>query len=158
MRTDTQSSVQETRTRLFLLLGRAFVIVLLLSVLSVLAILSYFLTSSSSPISTPFVIALEGYYLGHGSWDGVDVVFNSNNELNSLNTILLDNEHRIQLDRRPGSGSTIGSIYNIQPHDAIFDLVAHDKKVGSLVISSFSLSALRLCKTIQLLSISGNRQ
>jgi len=92
-------------------------------------------------MSTSFVIALEGYYLGHGSWDGVDVVFNSNNELNSLNTILLDNEHRIQLDRRPGSGSTIGSIYNIQPHDAIFDLVAHDKKVGSLVISSFSLSA-----------------
>lgn len=140
MRTDTQSSVRETRTRLFLLLGRAFVIVLLLSVFSLLVSVSYFLTFSSNSLSTPFVGSLEGYYLGHGSWDGVNVVFNSNNELNSLNTILLDNEHRVQLDRRHGSGSTIGSIYNIQPHDAVFNLVVQDKKVGSLVISSFSLS------------------
>jgi hypothetical protein len=92
-------------------------------------------------MSTSFVIALEGYYLGHGSWDGVDAVFKWDNDLNSPNSVLLDKDGRILLDRRPGSGSTIGSIYNIQPHDAIFDLVAHDKKVGSLVISSFSLSA-----------------
>ena len=140
MRTDKHSSVQETRIRLLLLLGRAFLIVLFLAVFSMLVSVSYFLTSSSNSLSTPFVGSLEGYYLGHGSWVGVDAVFNSNNELNSLYTILLDNNNRILLDRRYGSGSTIGSLYNIQSHDAVFDLVVQGKKVGSLVIPSFSLS------------------
>jgi two-component system OmpR family sensor kinase/two-component system sensor histidine kinase BaeS len=135
-----QSSVREIRIRLLLLLGRAFVIVLLLSVFFFLLSVGYFLTSST-PLSTPFVHSLEAYYLGHGNWSGVDDVFQASGELSSLNTVLLDKDERILLDRQPDSALMIGSVYEPRPDDVVFDLKVNDEKVGSLVIASFSLSA-----------------
>jgi signal transduction histidine kinase len=135
-----QSSVREIRTRLFILLGRAFVIVLLMSAFLFLVSVGYFLTFSSNSPSMPFVSSLEGYYLSHESWDGVNAVFEASDELNSLNTVLLDQDQRILLDRRPDSVSTVGSIYKSQPEDVVFDLTVRDEKIGSLIITSFSLS------------------
>lgn len=135
-----QSSVREIRTRLFILLGRAFVIVLLMSAFLFLVSVGYFLTFSSNSPSMPFVSSLEGYYLSHESWDGVNAVFEASDELNSLNTVLLDQDQRILLDRRPDSVSTVGSIYKPQPEDVVFDLTVRDEKIGSLIITSFSLS------------------
>ncbi len=135
-----QSSVRDIRTRLFILLGRAFVIVLLMSAFLFLVSVGYFLTFSSNSPSMPFVSSLEGYYLSHESWDGVNEVFEASDELNSLNTVLLDQDQRIILDRRPDSVSTVGSIYNPQPEDVVFDLTMRDEKIGSLIITSFSLA------------------
>ncbi len=135
-----QSSVREIRTRLFLLLVRAFVIVLSLSLLFFLTIVSYVLTSPSAPFSLPFSGALEGYYVGHGSWDGVETVFNSNDEFKHLNTILLDKEQRIILNRDSGSVSTVGSAYKIRPKDLVIAIDANGERVGSLVITSVSFS------------------
>src|SRR6266487_3176824 len=84
-----QSSIREIRTRLLLLLLRAFVIVLFLSFLFFIIVAGYFLTSSPipfhgqvlesspSPFHAQLANSLEGYYLGHGSWEGVEVVFES---------------------------------------------------------------------------------
>ena len=135
-----QSSIREIRTRLFILLGRACVIVLLMSAFLFLVSVGYFLTSSSTSPSMPFVSSLEGYYLSHESWDGVNAVFEASDELNSLNTVLLDQDQRILLDRRPDSVSKVGSIYKPQPEDVVFDLTVRDEKIGSLIITSFSLS------------------
>ena len=69
------SSVREIRIRLLSLLVRVFVFVLLLSLIFFLVVVGSFLTSQTSPISIPFSGALEGYYIGHGSLNGVEIVF-----------------------------------------------------------------------------------
>ena len=134
-----QSSVSEIRGRLLVLLSRAFLIVLVLSLLFFTFIIGYFVTSSSVPGPFSIVNALEGYYLAKGSWDGVESVFASSENLNSMSTILLDNDQRILLDRRPASVSTIGSRYEFQQNDVVFNLMASGKQAGYLVIAPYSV-------------------
>ena len=134
-----QSSVSEIRRRLLFLLLRAFVIVLFLSFLFFTFVIGYFLSSSSTPVPFPFVSTLEGYYLAKGSWDGVETVFDSINGLHSRSTLLLDDEQRVILDRRPDSVSAIGSTYQIQPKDVVFDLTVGGEPVGYLVFAPFSI-------------------
>jgi len=135
-----QSSVREIRQRLLFLLLRAFVIVLFLSFLFFTLIIGYFLTSSSTPAPFPLVSTLEGYYLAKGNWDGIESVFDSMDQLDSMSTLLLDSEHRIILDRRPDPVSIAGSSYDIQEDDVVFDLTAHGEQVGYLVITTYSVS------------------
>jgi signal transduction histidine kinase len=133
------SSVHNIRIRLLTLLVRAFVFVLLLSLLLLLAVVSYFLTSKTSPIPMPFTSTLTGYYIGRGNWDGVETAFNSIYELTSLDTLLLDKDYRIVLDRDSNSASILGLNYEIQSNDFAVDLEVNGQKVGSLVITSLSL-------------------
>ncbi|NOT03998.1 MAG: HAMP domain-containing protein [Anaerolineales bacterium] len=133
------SSTHKIRRRLFLLLLRAFAIVLTLSFLFFILVTGYFLVSASTPIPFPFASKLEGYYLGHGSWEGVEVVFDLSGQ-DGLKQILLDEEKRIVLDRRPDSVSTIGTSYDIHPKDVTIDLIVNDEQVGYLVITAFSFS------------------
>src|SRR5215216_5265989 len=135
-----QSSVSEIRRRLLVLLSRAFLVVLVLSLLFFTFIVGYFVTSSSAPGPFSIVNALEGYYLAKGSWDGVESVFASSENLNSMSTILLDTDQRILLDRRPASVSTIGSRYEFQQNDVIFNLMVSGKQVGYLVIAPYSVA------------------
>ncbi|MCJ7431903.1 MAG: ATP-binding protein [Anaerolineales bacterium] len=136
-----QSSVREIRTRLLVLLVRAFVLVLFLSLFFFLIITSYFLTSPSSNFTPPFFGAIQGYYVGHGNWDGVEAAFEANSELNSLKTILLDKEQRVILDRRIDSVLPIGSTYEIRSGDIAVPLKVQGEKVGTLVIFSLSWQA-----------------
>ena len=135
-----QSSVGEIRTRLLLLLLRAFVIVLFLSFLFFITVAGYFLTSSPNPFHAQVANSLEGYYIGHGGWDGVETVFESSRALNSLNTILLDKDQRIILDRRPNSGVDLGSRYAFNDHDLIINLNVRGNRIGYLVIPEYSLA------------------
>jgi len=135
-----QSSIGEIRARLLLLLLRAFVIVLFLSFFFFVTITGYFLTSTPNPFHAQIANSLEGYYLGHGNWDGVESVFESTRALNSLNTILLDQDQRIILDRRADPVSTIGSHYEFSDRDVIINLRAKGQQVGYLVITAYSLA------------------
>lgn len=135
-----QSSIHEIRVRLLILLLRAFLIVLFLSFSFFTIVAGYFLTSSPNPFHAQVANALEGYYLGHGNWNGVETVFDSTRALNSLNTVLLDSDQRIILDRRPDAGSTIGSRYEFGQRDLIINLNVSGKHVGYLVITAYSLA------------------
>jgi len=136
-----QTSARQIRTRLLFLLAKAFIAVLSLFLFLSLVTAGYVLTSSSAPFLQRFEGHLQGYYLGNGSWDGVESAFESNSELNSLETILLDNEHRIILDRRPGSVSTVGSTYEIQPDDVELVITLRGEQIGTLIVpaSPFSM-------------------
>jgi signal transduction histidine kinase len=140
------SSVREIRQRLLTLLLRAFIVVLFLSFLFFTLLIGYFLTSSSTPIPFPFVSTLEGYYLAKGDWDGVESVFTSLGGLDEMSSLMLDQDQRIVLDRRPDSVSgtsstpTIGSVYEIQDNDVVFNLVARGETVGYLILAPFSFS------------------
>lgn len=144
-------SVREIRTRLLLLLVRAFVVVLFLLLFFFLVIFSYFLTSPSSKFSPPDSEMLQGYYIGHGSWDGVQSIFDTSEQLQSLSTILLDKEQRVILDRRPDPVLTVGSSYKIQPGDFVLPLNIQNENIGTLIINSGSLEArLRLVLAVLL--------
>lgn len=133
------SSVSEIRRRLLFLLLRAFVLVLFLSFLFFTFIIGFFLTSAQTPLPFPFVSTLEGYYLARQNWDGVEAVFDSMGDFGSIDTLLLDEEHRIILDRRTDSVSTSGTSYEIRRQDVAFALAAHGKQVGYLVIAPSSV-------------------
>ena len=135
------SSVREIRNRLLSLLVRAFVFVLFFSLIFFLFVVIYFLASQNSPVSPPFVNTLQGYYIGHGSWDGIDTAFDTIDELNSFNAILLDENQRVILDRDADPVSIIGSSYEIQHDDLALTLEANGQRIGWLVITSLSLAA-----------------
>lgn len=146
-----QTSIQEIRRRLFILLARAFFIVLLLSLIFFISVTGYFLTSSSTPVPFPFVSALEGYYLATGNWNNVEKVFDALNGLDTLDSILLDENQRIMLDRRTDSPAEIDSIYQPTSDDLVIELRVEEKIVGYLIITSFSLtSRLGLVRAILL--------
>lgn len=135
-----QSSVSEIRRRLLFLLLRAFVLVLFLSFLFFTLIVGYFFTSASTPVKLPFVTTLEGYYLAKGSWDGIETVFDSINAFNSLNTLLLDPDQRVVLDRRAQTVLEPGSSYEVQRRDLLFNIMVEDKTVGYLVVKPSSVA------------------
>jgi signal transduction histidine kinase len=132
------SSVREIRTRLLTLLVRAFIFVILLTLTFFLLVVSYFLTSQTSPISMPFIGSFQGYYIGHGNWDGIEAAFDSvaDDQLNSLPTLLLDENQRIVLDRDADPATTKGSSYDLTPNDFSFILEVEGQKVGTLVVAS----------------------
>ena len=132
------SSVREIRIRLLSLLVRAFVFVLFLSLFFFLSVVGYFLTSQTSPIPIPFTGAIKGYYVGHGNWDGVNAVFDTIDELSSLDTLLLDKDHRIVLDRDSDSASKTGSSYELKPNDFALSIEVDGQEIGLLVITSLS--------------------
>jgi len=135
-----QSSVGEIRRRLLFLLLRAFVIVLFLSFLFFTFLVGYVLTSSKTPVPFPFVSTLEGYYLARGSWDGAETVFEETNGLHRLKAILLDQDQRILVDRRPDSDAAIGSRYQPEQGDVVIDLKVRGEPVGYVVLTAYSFS------------------
>ena len=134
-----QTSIGEIRRRLLLLLLRAFLIVLLLSFVFLIITAGYFLTSSPNPFHAQIANSLEGYYLGHGSWDGVQAVFQANRPLSSLNTILLDKSQRVVLDQRPGSNVAAGSRYEFADRDVVIVLKVNHAPIGYLVVAPASV-------------------
>ena len=144
LKVNMQSSVSEIRSRLLTLLGRAFIGVLFFIVVVFIAVVGYFLSSGETPFQ---VESLQGYYLGHGSWDGVEQIFVLDNYLNNDNVfpILLDEEQLVILDRTPDSVLVIGARYEIQPNDFAIDIIVEGKKVGILIIPGLSfLERLKL--------------
>jgi two-component system OmpR family sensor kinase/two-component system sensor histidine kinase BaeS len=133
-----QTSIDDIRRRLLLLLLRAFLIVLFLSVLFFVVVAVSFLTSSPNPFHAQIANSLEAYHLGHGSWDGVQAIFDSSRALDSLNTILLDRNQHVVLDQRPGSVAAVGSPYEFDNRDVVIALKENHNLVGYLVISSYS--------------------
>lgn len=131
-----KTSTREIRNRLLFLLARAFVFALLLSLAFFLAVLSYAILSPRMSATESPTDLLVGYYLGHGSWDGVEDVVAFDNDLNTAPFLLLDENNRIILDQRPDSATQPGSSYEPAPNDIVFELTLNDKKIGALTTPS----------------------
>jgi signal transduction histidine kinase len=133
-----KTSTREIRNRLLFLLSRAFVFALLLSLAFFIAVLSYAVLSPRTGRQgweSPGGLFL-GYYVGHGSWEGVEDLITLDTELNTASFLLLDADNRVILDRRPDSKTQPGSIYEPAPDDILLDLTLNDQKLGTLVANS----------------------
>jgi signal transduction histidine kinase len=131
-----KTSTREIRNRLLFLLTRAFVLALLLSLAFFLLVLSYAIVSPRMNQRQSPADLLLGYYLGHGSWDGVENIIALDNDLNTAPFLLLDENNRIILDQRPDSTTQPGSSYEPAFGDIVFDLTLNGKKMGALATPS----------------------
>ena len=132
-----QNSVREIRFRLLALLFRAFITVLILSLVFFLGITGYILTyrPDFAAFQFPFVNSLEGYYVGHENWDGVETLFANTDMIPVEDSILLDENNRVILDGGLASVSTVGTSYKPDPNDVAFPVTVRDEVIATLVIT-----------------------
>ena len=156
-----EDSVRSIQTRLFLLLLRAFIAVVLLTLAIVFALTTYFLSAPSRfnrPERIPLVSRLETFYLARGSWDGVQVIVPIGEGRDWENAILIDPEGRILMDRGNSNTELIGSVYKPVEGSRIVPLFVNRQRVGTLALSDTYVprqvnSALDLLLPVVLISI-----
>jgi two-component system OmpR family sensor kinase/two-component system sensor histidine kinase BaeS len=134
------------RRRLFMLLMRAFslVVVLLLISLFSIAVYSLSFSNSASPLDRfPIVTRLETYYMTIASWEGVGDIFRNDLPSEELrvwrNTILIGADGKIVAYQGDTKDDRAGQLYTIQSGDTLIPLTVQGKEVGLLILTSSTL-------------------
>ncbi len=137
-------SIASIRRRLLLLLLRTFGIVVLLNGLLILLAVTLLFGASASGnpfYRSPLSYLLEAYYLGHGSWEGVQaVVAEAQTEflrplgLDWSRTLLLDSQALVVLDHGLAGTALVGQAYARLPGDLSVPLLVNGQPVGTLII------------------------
>jgi signal transduction histidine kinase len=140
------SSINTIRRRLILILVRAFGIVVLLTVgLTLIStVLRIGQESDRNPFyRSPVATILESYYLGHGSWDGVQAVLTGSTSPTGRalqpdwqRTILVDGTNRIVLDHGLFNSSQVGTLFIPSPGVGRIDLITDGITIGSLYLDN----------------------
>jgi signal transduction histidine kinase len=140
---ETQSR-QSIRRRLLLLLLRAFGIVVFLTVILILvaAVVVIVRNTGSNPIfRSPTAIILESYYMGHGSWQGVETVLteNTNTSIRALrpdwDRVILVNERGIVIiDHGNTVSPIIGKPFSPTRGEFMMPLTINGNIIGTLWI------------------------
>jgi two-component system OmpR family sensor kinase/two-component system sensor histidine kinase BaeS len=135
-------SIQSIRRRLLLLLLRAFGIVVFLTVVLILvasAIVIARNTGTNPFYRTPTAIILETYYLGHGSWQGVEVVLEerTNTSIRALRpdwdrTILVDANGIVIIDHGNTNSPIIGTQFTPRLNETGLPLSINGSLIGTL--------------------------
>ena len=148
------SPLPSIRLRLFLLLVRAFggmvvlTVVLLLVAFAVVAGTEAWRPGVNLLVGEP----LQAYYLGHGSWQGVESVgglvshgFSAEVSQAWGQLIVLDPAGRIVLDGGRADTARMGQVYQLQPNDLSSPLTVNGDTVGVLgIVHRSRFESLRL--------------
>jgi len=144
MNQSNANSIQSIRRRLLMLLLRAFGIVVFLTVILILFVSAVSIGTNTrrNPFYiSPTAIILETYYLGHGSWQGVQAVLEerTNTSIRALRpdweqTILLDASGRVVLDHGIANSPRVGIIYTPQPNESGLLLSINRQPIGMLIM------------------------
>ncbi len=136
------NSIQPIRRRLLLLLLRAFGIVVFLTVVMILVVSAGVIARNTggNPIfRTPNAIVLETYYLGHGSWQGVEVVLEerTNTSIRALRpdwdrTILVDANGIVIIDHGNTKSALIGTQFTQKTDESGQPLTINGILIGTL--------------------------
>ena len=143
---DTQHPTRTIRRRLFVLLMQAFGTVVALTVLllvGLLAMLVGMVTSSNlAGFRPPLANQLEAYYLGHGSWEGVDALLDTaptaparaDWDQDWSQVTLLDREGVVLLHAGRADDPLIGQPFPSADARVQFPLMAGGQRVGTLLL------------------------
>ncbi len=143
MTTDAQTLTRSIRRRLFQLLLQALGLVVALTVVLLLGV---FVLAVGEAARTGVFLrptsnrALEGYYLGRGSWEGVEAVVplaaQSGEDGGGLwrSTLLLDTAERVVLDGGRADTALVGQAYTPRAGDLRFPLQTRGETIGTLVL------------------------
>jgi two-component system OmpR family sensor kinase/two-component system sensor histidine kinase BaeS len=135
MRNDSVRSIQ---TRLFLLLLRAFAIVVALILVIIFGLTTYLLSTPArfnSPDRMPLVSSLRAYYMGHGSWNGVRIIIPVGEGRDWDNAMLVGLDGRVLLDRGSPASPLVGSMYVPSGDNRIVPLQVNGATIGNLVLT-----------------------
>jgi signal transduction histidine kinase len=134
------NSVRSIRNRLFLLLLRAFVIVVSFIVLFTLLATGLILAnpSETNPLyRLPTIARLETYYIARGNWDGVSAIFNNSLEIESAqwqSSLLLDSQDRIVVEHGRPIDPADRPAYQPINGQEIIPIVVNGAVVGKLIL------------------------
>ncbi len=134
-------SVRSIRNRLFLLLLRAFIIVVAFLILATLLATGLVLTnrSQSNPLyRLPTISRLETYYIARGSWDGVNAIFANSLDIEISqwkNSILLDANNRVIVEYGRQIAPSLLLTYQPVSGDTVLPLTINGELVGKLVVA-----------------------
>jgi signal transduction histidine kinase len=144
--TNLKISINSIRRRLILILIRAFGIVVLLTVGLTLITTALRISQESdrNPFyRSPVATILESYYLGHGSWDGVQAVLSENTNPSVLalrpdwqHTVLVDKSGTIILDNGRNDTSRVGSRYLPSINAGNVAMMVKGLNVGTLYLEA----------------------
>jgi signal transduction histidine kinase len=143
------NSIQSIRRRLLLLLLRAFGIVVFLTVLLILivAVIVIARNTGTNPfVRTPTAIILETYYLGHGSWQGVEAVLEerTNTSIRALRpdwnrTVLINADGRVVLDHGSAIGGLVGTLFTPRQNETGQTLTINGELIGTIWVDRGTL-------------------
>jgi signal transduction histidine kinase len=144
------NSVRSIRNRLFLLLLRAFVIVvsflILFTLITTGVILAY--PSQSNPLyRLPAIARLETYYIARGSWEGVNAIFTNSLDIEFAqwkSSILLDAQNHIVVRHGQPVDPASVTIYHPTNGEAVIPIFANGTEVGKLVVGQNTQPSERL--------------
>ncbi len=135
-------SIRSVRRRLLILLLRALGLVVFLTVLLILIAAGVVISrnAGNNPLyRTPAAVILESYYLGHGSWNGVDAVLEGNTSTNNRalrqdwkQIVLVDDQGRVVLDHGYADTPSVGTLYQPTPNVSEQALTLNDQVIGTI--------------------------
>jgi len=137
-----QTAAHQIQQRIIWLIVRAFIGVVLVTVLVVMVITGISLSNSLAipPFNQlPVVARLEGYYLGHGNWQGVEPILRAETRLVGENPTLLDANNQIVIDHGQSESPNRGKLYQPAAREINLDLTLNGERVGRLVLDRQSL-------------------
>jgi signal transduction histidine kinase len=143
-------SVRSIRNRLFLLLLRAFVIVVAFLILFTLLATGLVLTnrSQTNPLyRLPTISRLETYYIARGSWEGVNAIFANSLDIENSQwnaSILLDANNRVIVEHGVQVTPALSLTYVPASGETVLPLTANGQVVGRLVVGQNIQPAERL--------------
>jgi signal transduction histidine kinase len=156
-----QESIQAVRRRLWLLLLKAFGMVILLLLLFTLSITLLFLSTNNryNPFYTsPLVWLLKTYYQAHQSWEDVELLFKGNGSLQSAylinewqRIILLDQQSRVVADQGRIDTPLVGTYYPYPAGKQVTRLEVDGRLIGMIILER-SLITMPLRLALQSLS------
>jgi signal transduction histidine kinase len=133
-------SVRSIRNRLFLLLLRAFIIVvaflILFTLLATGIILAY--PSQSNPLyRLPTIARLETYYIARDNWDGVNAIFANSLDIEASQwkaSILLDAQNHVIVEHGVQITPALSLTYQPVSGEAVLPIMVNGGVVGKLIV------------------------
>jgi signal transduction histidine kinase len=141
---DPQQSARLIRRRLFMLLGQAFGLVVILTVVllvALLGLLASLVTTGRGGYRPLLASELEAYYAGRGSWQGVEELPGRAQsgrrewQTDWSSVTLLDANGIVILESGRSDSPLAGQPYQAAGGEGHFDLLVDDVPVGALVLN-----------------------
>ena len=141
------STIRPIQRRLFILLVRAFSLVVILLLVFIFSVAAYFLSFSNS--YAPFdrlriVTRLETFYLTRGSWSGVEKIFQNDLSHEDLaiwqSGILVSPDGNVIAYQGSTQDLHVRQLYEAMPKDTLIPITVNGTQVGRLVMPSSTTS------------------
>ena len=138
------TSALQIQRRILLLVLRAFVIVVCITLLLFLTITGIAvarLAQTNPTNQLPLISLLKGYYLGHNGWDGIATLFadSSSKDTTQDAAYLLDAQGLVLIDHGRSNTGLVGRIYPPNSKDLIIELQTNGQKIGTLILDQNTL-------------------